>query len=409
MAMDLETRIKKSHVTLMRHHETALYSGVMMMGKTWVEDSKITAYTNGVDKAYGREFMSKLDDAEVNGVVLHENLHVALRHMIHNLDLFKENRKLANMAADYVVNGIILNLKDQNLCKLPKGHLHDPRFKDMSMREIYRILKKEQEEEEKEKEKGKPCDSGDGGSGDGETNQDDGSDSKGDSGSFDEHDVDSISASTEELKKISEAVDKALREGGILAGRMGAKIPRAIDESLEPVVDWRRVLNDFITSTTRGNEEYTWRRYNRKLIDTMIMPTTENEKLSEVIIAIDTSGSIGAKQLSEFAAELAAICSSVQPDTVRVLWWDTMVQSEQVFTEKFENIKTLLKPAGGGGTRVSSVSKYIEKKKYSPDAVVVFTDGYVESPIEWGVSVPTLWLVTHEKNRPFPGTVVPFN
>ena len=33
-----ETRLKKAHVALMKHPETALYSGIMMMGDSTVVD-----------------------------------------------------------------------------------------------------------------------------------------------------------------------------------------------------------------------------------------------------------------------------------------------------------------------------------------------------------------------------------
>ena len=108
--MDLETRLKKAHVTLMRHPETAFHGGVMMMGtSTVIEDDTKTAYTDGVNKAYGRKFCTGLTDPELNALVLHENLHVELRHLIHNRDLFKEDRSLANQAGDYVVNSIIVH------------------------------------------------------------------------------------------------------------------------------------------------------------------------------------------------------------------------------------------------------------------------------------------------------------
>jgi predicted metal-dependent peptidase len=57
----------------------------------------------------------------------------------------------------------------------------------------------------------------------------------------------------------------------------------------------------------------------------------------------------------------------------------------------------LLKPLGGGGTRVSSVSEYINKKKIKAECVVVFTDGYLESDVKWDINSPTLWLVTQNK------------
>jgi hypothetical protein len=52
-----ETRIKRAHIALMKHPETALYSGVMLMGTTEVVDAKFTAYTDGVNKKYSRSFL----------------------------------------------------------------------------------------------------------------------------------------------------------------------------------------------------------------------------------------------------------------------------------------------------------------------------------------------------------------
>jgi len=81
MAITQETRLKKAHIALMKHPETALYSGIILMGNSVVEDGIPTAYTNGRDKKYGREFISKLTDAQLRGLILHENLHVALKHI----------------------------------------------------------------------------------------------------------------------------------------------------------------------------------------------------------------------------------------------------------------------------------------------------------------------------------------
>jgi predicted metal-dependent peptidase len=124
------------------------------------------------------------------------------------------------------------------------------------------------------------------------------------------------------------------------------------------------------------------------------MPTVENEKVGEIIVPIDTSGSIGDRELAEFAGELASICESVNPDSVRILWWDTMVHAEQVFTDNYSNLATMLKPVGGGGTNVSSVAEYITDKKLTADCVIVFTDGYVEGDVKWDISTPTLWMIT---------------
>ena len=391
-----EERVMKAHITMMKHPETALYSGVMMMGTTEVIDKPITAYTDGVNKRYGRAFLDEFckDQLEVNGLVLHENLHISLRHMIHNRDLFEEDRSIANKAADYVVNSIINNLKDRTLAKLPDGGLYDKRFENMSMREVYRILKEEEEE-------------GGGGKG-----NDSGEPEKGNSGGyeFDEHDT-SGGMTIEELKDANERIDRALREGALLAGRLGVDIPREITEILKPVIDWKEALREFVSASCKGKDEFTWRKFNRRLIPSdLYLPTVENETIGEVIVAIDTSGSIGQDQINEFATELVSICEAVSPDAVRVLWWDTKVHGQQLFTDNYQNIGTMLKPQGGGGTRVSCVSEYINKHKLKAECVLVFTDGYLENDVKWEVSDPTLWMITDNKDWEVPsGKKVIFN
>ena len=131
MATSQETRLKKAHVALLKHPETALYSGVILMGKSSVDDENFTAYTDGFNKRYSREFISKLSDEELRGIVMHENLHVALKHMQRFIREFKDNPHLTNVSADYVVNDIIMNFTDKNICKLPTGALYDKQFHNL--------------------------------------------------------------------------------------------------------------------------------------------------------------------------------------------------------------------------------------------------------------------------------------
>jgi predicted metal-dependent peptidase len=375
--MNEETRLKKAHVALMKHPETALYSGVILMGENSVIEEKTTAYTDGRNKKYSRDFISKLTDAELRGLVMHENLHVAFKHIPRFKKEFKAEPMLVNASADYVVNDIIMNLKDKAFCSLPSGGLYDAKYHNWSVREVYNDLKKQQEEDKK--------------SGKSITKYD----------TLDEHDFESAEGMSEDdVKELEGKIDRALREGGILAGRMGSKMPRSIEELLTPKVNWRDVLKEFISSAMRGADEYTWRRFNKRLmVNDLYMPSLENETVGELVVAIDTSGSIGSVEITEFASELVSICDVVTPSQVRVLWWDTEVHGEQIFTpSNYANIKELLKPQGGGGTQVSCVSEYINEKKIQAEATIVFTDGYLESDIQWNIQSPTLWLVTQARD-----------
>lgn len=420
-----ETRVKRAHIALMKHPETALYSGVMLMGHSKVVDEGCpTAYTDGINKVYGRKFLEDVMNTEptLRGLVLHENLHVALKHLSFGKDMFDENHRMANIAADFVVNGIIVNIKgtingsSERIVELEEGGVYDPMFDNWSMREVYNYLKKHC----KGKGKGEGGKGGGQGSvpsgggnedGDGEPNTITINRKTYDLSNSDQHDLSDLKDLThEQAKEINGAIDRALREGGMLAGRMGAKIPRAISDLLEPKIDWRDALRDFITSTIKGKDEFTWRKLNKRhMANDIYLPSMENETIGELVVAIDTSGSIGSAQITEFATELVSICDLCSPDKVRVLWWDTDVHGEQVFEGDYKGIAQMLKPMGGGGTHVSCVNDYINKQKINAECVIVFTDGYVESDITWNIHSPTLWMVTECKSfTPPVGKLVKF-
>jgi predicted metal-dependent peptidase len=409
-----ETRIKRGHITLMKHPQTALYSGVMLMGTSAVEDDVPTAYTDGVNKKYGRKFLESITvEAKVRGLILHENLHVALKQVVHGRAMFMENRKMANLAADFVVNDIITCIDgtiagtSERLVELPDHAVYDAMFHDWSMREVYNYLKKNAKTGG-----GSGKGKGQGGQGNNPPsggNQPSDDDGDGDTvtvngktydiSQSDEHDFIGREVSAEEAKEILDDIDKALREGGMLAGRMGAKIPRVISDLLEPKIDWREALREFVSATTKGNDEFTWRRMNKRhMANDIYLPSVENESIGEIVVAIDTSGSIGGAEITEFATELVSICDLCQPEAVRVLWWDTEVHGEQIFKGNYTDIAKLLKPMGGGGTHVSCVSEYVNKNKIKAECVLVFTDGYVESSISWNISSPTMWMVTQCKD-----------
>ena len=409
-----ETRIKRGHIALMKHPQTALYSGVMLMGTSAVEDDVPTAYTDGVNKKYGRKFLESIvSEPKVRGLILHENLHVALKQVVFGQAMFKENRKMANLAADFVVNDIITCIDGvvagttERLVELPDGAVYDAMFHDWSMREVYNYLKKNCKGGGKSgKGKGQGGQGSDPSSGGNQSNDDDDGDwdtvtvngKTYDISQADEHDF-TGEATAEEAKEILDSIDRALREGGMLAGRMGAKIPRVISDLLEPKVDWREALREFVSATTKGNDEFTWRRMNKRhMANDIYLPSVENESIGEIVVAIDTSGSIGGEQITEFATELVSICDLCQPEVVRVLWWDTEVHGEQVFKGNYTDIAKLLKPMGGGGTHVSCVSGYINKNKIKAECVLVFTDGYVENSIDWNITSPTLWMVTQRRD-----------
>lgn len=403
---ETELKLKKCHVRLMKHRETAPYIGAIMLGKSEVVEGPqdgYTAWTDGINKKYHKNFIEDMDLNQLCGLVLHENLHVFLKQIPRHMDLSRENHQLLNAAMDYVVNDIIVQVTDKTLCILPDfkkyGGLHNIKFRNWSVREVYNFLKTGKNNQGKQE--GKPK------QGEGEVTI--GGNSY-PTGTFDEHDMTGLEGKTAaEVQKIISQINNAIHQGGLLAGRFGLELPKVIQEAAVPEVDWREETREFVCTHTRGKDEYTYRKYNkRRLADDYFLPSTESEKIEGVIIANDTSGSIGPAQMGSWLEHISLVCTQAQPEWVKLLWWDTEVSSEQQFVEEeFPNIKSMAKPTGGGGTHVGCVGKYIKKKAYEADCIIVLTDGYTEQDITWDTKIPTLWLVTqHTGFNPPVGKVI---
>ena len=78
-----EQRLSKAVVSIMGNDDYAALSGVLMVGERGIKDDVPTAYTNGRDEYYGREFVAGLTDPQLRFLVLHEVGHKMYRH-IHN-------------------------------------------------------------------------------------------------------------------------------------------------------------------------------------------------------------------------------------------------------------------------------------------------------------------------------------
>ena len=393
-----ERKVQKAKITLMRDPRFALWSGILMVGRTSVVDNIPTACTNGRDEKYGRKFVAMLKEPELNFVVLHENLHKAYRHLTTWKKLHDENHRLANAACDYVIN---LKLKDldpsERTISMPRwadGELKgkpmglvDEKYRGLNAKQVFDLLKDEQ--------KGGGGGGGEEGEGGGGTSQ-----GQGQGEGFDDHDWDGAKEMTEEEKKVLEReIDQAIRQGVMahqkIAGTGAGDLDRDLLELLEPKVDWREMLREFVKSTCSAKDTSSWRKVNRRFLSTGVyMPSLIGEKVGHMVIAVDTSGSVGQEELSGFLTEVKGIAEEVKPSQVDLIYWDSRVAGHEEYTENdVSNIINSTKPRGGGGTSPSCVSEYLKEKRIVPECVIMLTDGYVGS--DWGRdwTAPVLWAI----------------
>ena len=382
--MNVQDRIKKAHISIMQHKVFCSYSGILACGKVYVNDEVPTAATNGWDVKYNPSFIEQhmKTDPELRFLILHEAQHKAYRHLQVWHALHEENAQLANIAADHFVN---LSLVDsdagEGFIKMPTlGIQPDPKYRGWSVKQIFEDLKANGEGQ---------------GQGDGD--------------GMDEHDWENATSGdpTKDAEKANE-IQRAIRQGEIVRRKMQGKGAGDKDgvfgELLQPKVDWKKVLRDFITETCAGRDESSWRKPNRRFLSyDVYMPSMVGTTMTELVIGFDTSGSIfGGVEMDMFASEIKTIIEDIKPTKVHVIYWDTEVAGHQTFEEGQFAVQNL-KPKGGGGTDGSVLFDYLRDKRITPQAIVQFTDGYVG---DWGkTDVPTLWAVSSDLVAPFGTTI----
>lgn len=391
-----EERLSKAVVAIMGHPRYTALAGVLMIGEKTIEDDVPTACTNGRDVKYGRAFVDGLTDAELRGLVLHEDEgHKLHRHLEIWKWMYEIDPHLANCACDYVINiKIVDDNRQDGFAELPEGGLVDERFRGMDSAQVFNILRKEQDEQSQDDQGGDSQDDESGG--DGEPSSSPGGGSAG----LDEHDWEGAqSLSDEDKRELARDIDEAIRQGAMAAGKMGGTGNRDLDELLQPQIDWREVLREFIQNTCAGSDYSTYARPNRRLMSQgIIMPSGISEQVGELVIAIDTSGSIGQRELTAFLSEVKGVCDTVKPDKLRLLYWGSSVVGDEAYDmHELDNLVKSTKPMGGGGTDVNCVTQYMADEGIKPQACIVLTDGYLYSG--WGDwTCPVLWAILDNKS-----------
>jgi predicted metal-dependent peptidase len=204
-------------------------------------------------------------------------------------------------------------------------------------------------------------------------------------------------------KLISDAVSQAQRErakhgsgpGGLLAGRDPGHYIEELDEAPAPPpprMDWKTALRLFATPQKRAFTTYT--RPNRRFPGRVgeipgRIRRPDVAKPKRLMVVIDTSGSMSAKELAEIAGELKRLSTFAR---FSVAECDTIIH--RVY--KFEG--TFADAAGRGGTDLRPVFEPAFLEEHCSDGVVYFTDGIGPYP-QHPPGVPTLWVLT--KDFPF--------
>jgi len=391
-------RIIKAKVDLNKSHP--FFSYILM--NMQIENTKHTdkcptmAVNQFGDLWWNKEFVDKLDNDELKFCLSHEVGHVATLTFQR---LGKRDLTLWNIATDLCINYMLL---DEGL-RAPKNILlPDHRgiyvfqsgksgkdikidLNDKNAEMVYEDLAKHAKAIKKiVKADGK---GGYEGQLDGHIEGDKGDDGKSQGKGVTEGDLKANEGNWK--RKATEGATQAKMRGNI-----SSAMERMLGNLLEPTVDWRSKLFAYITNDLPV--DFTMRRPSRRFISTGVYTPTVIKENLELIVGVDISGSISEEEYLEFMSEVIGIANSYRQVTMRVIAWACSVDERDDIKVTNDTQDRLMKNKfyGGGGTELSCLTRYIEKKDYKTRLLVVLTDGYIEGNPVLPDGVDTLFVLS---------------
>ena len=337
--------------------KSTFFSTIMLNSKTTITHSVPTAATDGTDLFFNPTFLLTLTLEQGVGLILHEIMHISLCHPSRRAD---RTPKRWNHAADYAIN----NDLDNKGYDLPPGGLidHEKNMDNLPAESIYKII------EDPEDSNPTP------GTGD------------------DILDPADPQATTQRANEILVQAQQQSQ----LNPKPGEHIPdslaRQIHDFLNPKLEWNVILQNFLTDMVR--EDHSWNRPNRTFLPDFYLPSQNSPSIKNLTVAVDTSGSISAKEFSEYMTEIEQIRSIFQLERLRLICTDTRIRSDLEISFNDSLLEQEL--SGGGGTDFKHIFSKLEEDP--PTILIFFTDMGVSFnfPVP---DFPVIWINTSDSDE----------
>jgi predicted metal-dependent peptidase len=346
---------------------------------------------------YNPDYIDSLSVDQTQFALAHEALHCALSHFARREH---RDRRRWDIACDLAINPLLI----REGMTAPPGALYDIGFEGMMAEEIYPNIKEDTQEEthdehlygndsDNRKDTSQPTDAGDGGEGDEEGGG-------GGSGGEAQHDMappESMSeAEKEQLsiqwrQRLAGAAQQAMQ-----AGKLGGNLRRLVDHLLQPQLPWRMLLARYMTASSR--DDYSYMRPSRRE-GSAIFPTLRSSQV-DVLVVLDTSGSIRASEMREFVSEIDAIKGQMRARIALHACDYELAEGGPWVYEPWEEFSLPQDIRGGGGTRFTPVFRWVEEAAINPDLLVYFTDAEGEFP-QQEPAFPVIWLVKGRAEVPW--------
>jgi predicted metal-dependent peptidase len=376
-------KLTKARIQLQRSHPFWAYLSLGLRFQNFpkgIADDP-HAQTAGVDAHgnlyYNDDFINKLSITDTKTLLAHEVSHVAYSHL---LRVGTRHKQMWNVAADYVVNDILLR---NNFPKM-EGMLLDSRFSEKSTEEVYEELLQNPPPNLPLFDTHMYSTNG---------------------GSSDDPSQQGMRISPSQVKAMERKWKRKLVEAyehSKKAGNAPAGMERLIDNLLHSKVSWRTILTRYILN--RIPFDWTYRKPSKisRVLKTVYLPSTLKESI-DIIVGIDTSCSIGEKELALFKGDMLNISNSFQQVNMHVITCDTKVYDDFTLTNGTRTQFEKLKLQGGGGTDLRKIFDRVTTKGMNTprNILIMFTDGYTPFP-DSKPPINTIWVSTEASKEDYP-------
>ena len=349
---------------------------------------------------YNPEYIDSLTLEQTQFALAHEAMHCALSHFAR-----REHRVQHrwDIACDLAINPILIK---EGMTPVP-GALYNIGYEGMMAEEIYPLVKDNDEEQthdqhlySDEQSSSSPSQGGQGSQPD---DRDSDSDDAGGGGIGEEGDETTTGApqplsdaekeqlSVQWRQRLAGAAQQAMQ-----AGKLGGSLRRLVDHLLQPQLPWRMLLARYMTASSR--DDYSYMRPSRREGEA-IFPSLRSAQ-TDILVVLDTSGSIRKTEMQEFVSEIDAIKGQVRARITLHACDAALSDAGPWIYEPWEEFSLPDTIRGGGGTRFTPVFEWAEAQGSAPDLLVYFTDAEGEFP-KMEPRFPVIWLVKGRGETPW--------
>ena len=346
---------------------------------------------------YNPEYISNLSLEQTQFVLAHEALHCALSHFARRQHRVKHRW---DIACDLAINPLLI--KDG--LKPPPGVLLKSGFEGMMAEEIYPYVEDDMQDETHDEhfyDQENRSSGSSSGSQPLDQDQEQGggagaAGSEGESQSSGEGPRPLSETEQEQLavqwrQRLAGAAQQAMQ-----AGKLGAAMARLVEHLLQPQLPWRMLLARYMTAVAR--DDYSYQRPSRREGDA-ILPTLKSTQV-DVVVVLDTSGSINDTEMREFVSEIDAIKGQMRARLTLHACDAKLCEHGPWVFEPWEEFSMPGNVYGRGGTRFTPPFEWLQREGRQPDLLVYFTDAEGEFP-KTEPDYPVLWLVKGRAKVPW--------